>query len=137
MKLYSEKILKLSTEIPNIGRLEKAEKEISLRSPICGSKVTIYINFKNGFISDYKQEIKACALGQASAAIFGLNAIGQNYSSVFNLYSCVKNMLENNGDAPTKPFEKYELLRPAHEFKNRHDSILLVLDAAKNAFVQN
>ena len=44
MKLYSEKILKLATEIPNIGRLEEAEKEISLRSPICGSKVTIYIN---------------------------------------------------------------------------------------------
>ena len=54
------------------------------------------------------------------------------------MYSlCLQNMLENNGDAPTKPFEKYELLRPAHEFKNRHDSILLVLDAAKNAFVQN
>ena len=46
MKLYSEKILKLATESPNIGRIEEAEKEISLRSPICGSKVTIYINFK-------------------------------------------------------------------------------------------
>ena len=137
MKLYSEKILKLATEIPNIGRIEEAEKEISLRSPICGSKVTIYINFKRGVISEYKQEIKACALGQASGAIFGLNAIGQDYSSVFNLYCCVKNMLKNNGDSPTKPFENYELLRPAYEFKNRHDSILLVLDAAKNAFVQN
>ena len=46
-------------------------------------------------------------------------------------------MLENNGDSPIKPFEKYELLRPAYEFKNRHDSILLVLDAAKSAFIQN
>ena len=53
------------------------------------------------------------------------------------IYIPVKNMLENNGDAPTNPFEKYELLRPTYEFKNRHDSILLVLDAAKNAFVQN
>ena len=137
MKLYSEKILKLATEIPNLGRIEQAEKEISLRSPICGSKVTIYINFKSGVISDYKQEIKACALGQASAAIFGLNAIGQDYSSIFNLYCCVKNMLENDGDTPLKPFEKYELLRPAYEFKNRHDSILLVLEAAKKAFEIN
>ena len=134
MKLYSEKILKLATEIPNLGRIEQAEKEISQRSPICGSKVTIYINFKNGVISEYKQEIKACALGQASAAIFGLNAIGQDYSSVFNLYCCVKNMRENNSDSPTKPFEKYELLRPAYEFKNRHASILLVLDATVNVF---
>ena len=40
MKLYSEKILKLATEIPYTGQLEKAEKELSLRSPICGSKIT-------------------------------------------------------------------------------------------------
>ena len=79
MKLYSDKILKLATEIPNIGKLKNAEKEISLRSPICGSKITIYINMSSGQISEYKQEIKACALGQASASIFGLNAIGQDY----------------------------------------------------------
>ena len=28
MKLYSEKILKLATEIPNVGKLYNAEKEI-------------------------------------------------------------------------------------------------------------
>ena len=137
MKLYSEKILKLASEIPNTGKLENAEKEIMHRSPICGSKVTIYVNLKNGIIREYMQEVKACALGQASASIFGLNAIGQDYNSVSRLYNSVKNMLENNGDTPMKPFEKYELLRPAYEFKNRHASILLVLGAAKNVFVQN
>ena len=137
MKLYSEKILKLATEIPNVGKLYNAEKEISLRTPICGSKVSIYINFENGIIKEYMQEIKACALGQASASIFGSNAIGQNYNSVSKLFNSVKNMLENNGDTPFKPFEKYELLRPAHEFKNRHDSILLVLEAAKKALKIN
>ena len=137
MKLYSEKILKLATEIPYVGKLYNAEKEISLRTPICGSKVSIYINFENGIIKEYMQEIKACALGQASASIFGSNAIGQNYTSVSKLFYSVKNMLENNGDTPSKPFEKYELLRPAYEFKNRHDSILLVLEAAKKAFKIN
>ena len=44
MKLYTEKILKLTTEIPRIGRIEKADKIVSIRSPICGSSVTIYIN---------------------------------------------------------------------------------------------
>ena len=97
-------------------------------------KVSIYINFENGIIKEYMQEIKACALGQASASIFGSNAIGQNYNSVSKLFNSVKNMLENNGDTPFKPFEQYELLRPAYEFKNRHDSILLVLEAAKKAF---
>ncbi len=133
MKLYSDKILKLATEIPNIGKLKNAEKEISLRSPICGSKITIYINMSSGQISEYKQEIKACALGQASASIFGLNAIGQDYQSISNLYFSVKKMLEQNQCDLPKPFKKYELLRPAYEFKNRHASILLVLDAARNA----
>ena len=133
MKLYTQKILKLTTEIPRIGRIDKADKIVSIRSPICGSSVTIYINKKKGEISDFKQEIRACALGQASASILASNIIGLNYSKICKLRKSVKDMLEKGSSPPPPPFSKYELLRPASEFKNRHASIMLVLNAAKEA----
>ena len=131
MKLYTEKILKLTTEIPRIGRIDEADKVVSIRSPICGSSVTIYVNKANGEISDFKQEVRACALGQASASILASNIIGLNYSKICELHKSVKDMLEKGSSPPPPPFSKYELLRPASEFKNRHASIMLPLNAAK------
>ena len=133
MKLYTQKILKLTTEIPRIGRIDKADKIVSIRSPICGSSVTIYINKKKGEISDFKQEIRACALGQASASILASNIIGINYSKICELHKSVQDMLEKGSSPPPPPFSNYELLRPASEFKNRHASIMLALNAAKEA----
>jgi NifU-like protein involved in Fe-S cluster formation len=42
-------------------------------------------------------------------------------------------MLADNGPIPTAPFEGYEVLSPARDFKNRHASILLPFDAALSA----
>ena len=119
--------------MPHTGRIENADSVVSVRSPICGSCVTVFINKKNGKISDFKQEIKACALGQASASILASNIIGLNYSKICELHKSVKDMLEKGSSPPPPPFSKYELLRPASEFKNRHASIMLPLNAAKEA----
>ncbi len=137
MKLYTEKILKLATEIPHLGKLDKADKIVSLRSPICGSSITVYVNKYEGKIQEFKQEIKACALGQASASILANNVIGLDLLSISELNRSVKAMLEQNFPAPDPPFSDYELLRPACEFKNRHASIMLVLNATKDALQKN
>ncbi len=133
MKLYTEKILKLAVEIPLVGKIEKADKVVSLRSPICGSSITVYINKTNGKVTEFKQEVKACALGQASASILANNVIGLDIQGISELHRSVKDMLEKDLSPPPPPFSNYELLRPAFEFKNRHASIMLVLDATRNA----
>ena len=42
-------------------------------------------------------------------------------------------MLEANGPAPQAPFDELKVLLPAREFKNRHASILLCLNATLDA----
>ena len=137
MKLYTEKILKLATEIPHLGRIDNADKVIFLRSPICGSSITIYMNKDKGKVQEFKQEVKACALGQASASILASNVIGIDLAKIIELHQSVKEMLEKGTPPPLPPFSNYELLRPAYEFKNRHASIMLVLNATRDALMQN
>ena len=137
MKLYTEKILKLAAEIPLIGKIDNADKTVSLRSPICGSAIRVYINQRQGRIKEFRQEVKACALGQASASILAKNIIGLDLLEISTLHNSVKGMLEKNLPAPAPPFSNYELLRPATDFKNRHASILLALEATKNALQEN
>ncbi len=46
----------------------------------------------------------------------------------------LKAMLKDGGSAPDKPFADLEVLLPAREYKNRHASILLSLEATVEAF---
>ena len=39
-------------------------------------------------------------------------------------------MLKDGGPVPAAPFDGYEVLLPARDYKNRHASILLALEAA-------
>ena len=43
-------------------------------------------------------------------------------------------MMKEEGPAPEAPFDDLAVLMPARDFKNRHASILLTLDAAVEAF---
>ena len=133
MKLYSGQILALASDIPHIGRLEDPDGSAKKRSPLCGSTVTVDINMSEGRISDYAQDIKACALGQAAASVVGAVAIGLDQSDVQKARDQLEAMLKSNGPVPDKPFEGLGVLLPAKDFKNRHASILLTLDALVDA----
>jgi len=45
-------------------------------------------------------------------------------------------MLKNNGPVPTEPFDGFEVLEPARDYKNRHASILLAIEATAEAIEQ-
>jgi NifU-like protein involved in Fe-S cluster formation len=42
-------------------------------------------------------------------------------------------MLKTDGPAPEVPFDEMEVLRPAKDFKNRHASIMLSIEAVTEA----
>ena len=71
VKLYSGRILALAADIPHLGRLPEPMGSARKRSPLCGSTVTVDLRVENGRISAFAQDVKACALGQAAAAVVG------------------------------------------------------------------
>lgn len=133
IKLYSTRILALAAEIPYLGRLEAPQASVKKRSPLCGSTVTVDLSLKDGRVADFAQEVKACALGQASAAVLGEAVIGRTPEELEAAASALESMLKQDGPVPPAPFDGYEALLPAREFKNRHASILLSVQAAAEA----
>ncbi|MEL6585175.1 MAG: iron-sulfur cluster assembly scaffold protein [Pseudomonadota bacterium] len=104
------------------------------RSPLCGSTVTVEISIgSDGRIDGYSQNVKACALGQAAASVAGRHMIGRSLDEVVQARDELRSMLKNDGPAPSAPFEELEVLLPAKDFRNRHASILLALDATVDA----
>ncbi len=133
IKLYSARILALAAEIPHLGRLDAPHASVKKRSPLCGSTVTVDLDMTDGRVSRFAQEVKACALGQASAAVLGAVVLGRNAAELETAARQLESMLKSDGPVPDAPFSGFEALLPAREFKNRHASILLAVQAAAEA----
>lgn len=136
IKLYSGQILALAASIPLTKRLDNPDATVKKRAPLCGSTVTVDLNLKDGRIVEFGQDVKACALGQAAASVVGTNAIGASRSDIETARNALKAMLKEDGPVPSAPFDGLEVLQPAKDYKNRHASILLSLDATLEAFDQ-
>ncbi len=128
VKLYSGQILQLAGSIPHLGRLAAPMGSARLRSALCGSSITVDLDVRDGRISRFAQEVKACALGQASASVLGRVVIGRNRDELVGASNDLSALLAENGPTPQPPFGGYEVLRAARDYKNRHASILLALN---------
>tara|TARA_Y200000002_G_C22678969_1_gene663212 strand:- start:260 stop:709 length:450 start_codon:yes stop_codon:yes gene_type:complete len=131
-ELYSDQILLLAGNIPLMDRLESPDFTITRRSKLCGSLVTIDLTMANEVITSYAHEVKACVLGQASAAILAKDVIGKTGREIITVRNAVVTMLNGSKYHPDI-FADYRFLSPARQFKNRHDSILLSLNATVDA----
>ena len=136
INLYSGRILELATNVPYVDRLENPDASAKKRSPLCGSAVTVDITLLDDKITGYAQDVKACALGQAAAAVIGQSIIGRTLNEVKTARDELNAMLKLDGPIPSAPFQDLEILLPAKDFKNRHASILLSLDATLAAFAE-
>ncbi len=130
ISLYSSRILGLAADMPHTDRLASPQATVKKRAPLCGSTVTIDLDIENGRVSAYAQDVKACALGQAAAAVVGQAILGRTPDEVRRARDELAAMLKSDGPVPAAPFDGLEVLLPAKDYKNRHASIMLTLDAA-------
>lgn len=133
IKLYSGRILELAADIPHMGRLPAPGGTARKRSPLCGSVVTADLVMADGRVVAFAQDVKACALGQAAASVLGRVVIGRSRAELEAARLALSAMLKSDGPVPDAPFDGYVVLTPARDYKNRHASILLALEAACEA----
>lgn len=136
IKLYSGRILALAADIPLTNRLSDADATVKRRSPLCGSTVTVDVKISDGRISAFGQDVKACALGQAAASVVASSIIGRSCTEVRQARDEMIAMLKSGGPTPSAPFDGLEVLLPARDYKNRHASIMLALEATLEAMEQ-
>ena len=135
IKLYSERILALAADMPRTMRIATPDGTAKKRSPLCGSTVTVDIMMADGKVSDYAQDVKACALGQAAASVIGNAIVGLTPDQIQNGRDQLQAMLKTDGPVPAAPFDGLDVLEPAKDYKNRHASILLAFDATLEAII--
>ena len=132
--LYTREILRLAVSIPHQRRLDQPDGTAELRSRTCGSKVAADVALADGgTLQDLGLEISACALGQASAAILGEQAIGKSVAEIESTRSTLAAFLEGSGESPGA-WPDMDKLAAAKDHSGRHAAILLPYDAVIAAF---
>ncbi|MGI9371876.1 MAG: iron-sulfur cluster assembly scaffold protein [Hyphomicrobiales bacterium] len=135
-EIYNKKILQFAADIPHLGRLDAPDATAKAHSKLCGSKVTVDLSMKDGTVSAFAHDVKACALGQASSSIMARHVIGSTPEELREVRDQMNAMLKDGGDAPTGKWADLEVLIPVRDFKARHASTLLTFDAVVDAVNQ-
>lgn len=130
--LYSSEILRLAAEIPHIGRLDRADGSARRVSRLCGSAVEVDVRLDDDRIAEIGLEVKACALGQASASVLGANAIGASIEDIREARDALAAMLKG-APAPEGRFAGLAALQSARDYPARHATIRLAFEAAAEA----
>lgn len=134
--IYNKRILGFAADIPHLGRLASPDASAVAHSKLCGSKVTVDLKMKDGVVTDFGQDVKACALGQASSSVMGRHVIGSTADELKELKARMYAMLKEGGEPPTGKWAEFEAFVPVRDFKARHASTLLTFDAVTDAIAQ-
>lgn len=132
--LYNKEILRLAASLSRLERLAAPDAVVTKTSRICGSRITIDVTFKGGVVADYAQQVKACALGQASASIVASHIIGKGFGEVDATGQALEKLLKQDGPPPTGDWADFEVFIPARPHKSRHSAIMLPFEALRQAF---
>ena len=132
--LYSANILRLAANMPRAGRLAAPDASAEKISKLCGSRIIVDVVLgQDGKIADFAQEVKACALGQAAAAVMGDRVIGATPREIEMARDAFRAMLKSGGSPPTGRFSDLSMLEPVKDYPPRHASTLLAFEATVEA----
>jgi len=131
--LYSRDILRLAASIPHQKRLAVPQASVEKSSPVCGSRVVVdLVADDQGRVAELGQEVRACALGQASAALMGAHAIGRAPDEIIEARDALAAFLAGAREDPGG-WPGLAVFREARAYPARHGAILLAFDAAAEA----
>lgn len=130
--IYHNRVLELAASIPNVGTLEDADGSAEKVSRVCGStmRVQLRLDPAGEWITAIALEPKACALGQASAAVLSQHAVGARVEDVREARDALRAMLKEAALPPEGRFWELRHLEAVRDYPQRHASTLLAFDAA-------
>ena len=128
-RLYTPELLALAVELAQWPPLESTDIRGEARSPTCGSTLALDLVLdESGRIERLGLRVRACAVGQAAAAIFARHAPGRDVATLGAELARLESWLANVGPRPDWP--DLALIEAARAYPARHGAMLLPWKAA-------
>jgi NifU-like protein involved in Fe-S cluster formation len=135
-EIYNTRIIELAANIPRGERLSSPDATASAHSKLCGSTVTVDLNMRDGKVTEFGQQVKACLLGQSAASVMGREIVGSTAAELREVGAKMRAMLKSGGEPPNGRWSDLAVLQPVKDHRARHASTLLVFDAVERALAE-
>jgi len=117
--LYQEVILEHSRRPRNSGTLKEVTGEASGNNPLCGDRITIYLNIDGDRIADAAFEARGCAISVASASMMTQRVKGQTVGDAEDTLSRYHAQLTDEDPPELDPDDELASLVGVREFPAR------------------
>jgi nitrogen fixation NifU-like protein len=97
--LYRDVIVDHNRNPRNFGKLEPADAHADGHNPLCGDRLTLYVNFDGDRIRETRFEGAGCAISVASASLLTEAVKGKSRAEVQSLFEDVHTVLTHHDAA--------------------------------------
>ena len=116
--LYQDVIVDHSKHPRNFRTLEAGRKADGF-NPLCGDRLTVYVQIDNGVIKDVSFEGLGCAIAIASASLMTESVIGKTLAESDALFARVQRMVGASPDATVDELGELSALAGVRRFPVR------------------
>jgi nitrogen fixation protein NifU and related proteins len=118
--LYRDVIVDHNRHPRNFGRLDPADAHAEGHNPLCGDRLTMYVNLDGERISEAKFEGSGCAISVASASLLTEAVKGKSRTQVQELFDEVHAVLtHHDANVDTARLGKLAALAGVRDFPAR------------------
>lgn len=136
LALYDRGIRELAACADATPRLVDPDATATADSRLCGSRLTSDIRVRDGRIVAYGHRVRACLVGQASAALLARLVIGQQVAFLHLGTAAMRAVLSGQLMTEPDPWQALEIFSPVADFPSRHGAVLLPFEAVEKALRQ-
>jgi nitrogen fixation protein NifU and related proteins len=136
-ELYQEVILDHNKRPRNFRALEGANRRAEGFNPLCGDRLTLFLQVDEGVIRDVAFQGSGCAISKASASLMTEALKGKSIAEAEALFERFHRMVTAPPDAPVEPLGKLSVLAGVREFPVRVKCASLAWHTMKAAVKQD
>lgn len=134
--LYTPEVLGLAIELARYPLTPDLPLRGEARSTSCGSTIALGLaTAADGTVERVGIRSQACAIGQASAAIFAAGVVGAQPARIAQTRARVAAWLAGDGALPDWP--GFATIAAARDYPARHGAVMLPWNAAAQALAQS
>lgn len=101
-ELYQELILDHSKSPRNFHAMKGAHRKAEGYNPLCGDRITVYLQLDGGVIKDISFEGSGCAISKASSSMMTASLKGRTVAEARDFFENFHNMLTGRGKSVDK-----------------------------------
>ena len=136
-ELYQDLIVDHNRSPRNFGRLDAPDRQVQGFNPLCGDKLTVYLELRDDKIEDIRFEGSGCAISVASASLMTEALKGRTLAEARALFDRVHGLLTGSDEPDIGSLGKIAVLSGVRQFPSRVKCASLCWHAANAALTDS